>query len=64
MKTFRVATLRSLNIEDCGVPESAMVSIMQALKEEGRGLVSLDISGNQIKRASTAEILSGEDVAL
>ncbi|CBJ32832.1 Hypothetical leucine rich repeat protein [Ectocarpus siliculosus] len=58
LKTFRVATLRSLNIEDCGVPESAMVSILQALKEEGRGIVSLDISGNQIKRASTAEILS------
>ncbi|CAM9380917.1 unnamed protein product, partial [Ectocarpus sp. 13 AM-2016] len=58
LKTFRVATLRSLNIEDCGVPESAMVSILQALKEEGRGLVSLDISGNQIKRASTAEIVS------
>ncbi|CAM9154523.1 unnamed protein product [Ectocarpus sp. 4 AP-2014] len=58
LKTFRVATLRSLNIEDCGVPESAMVSILQALKEEGRGLVSLVISGNQIKRASTAEILS------
>ncbi|CAM9500108.1 unnamed protein product, partial [Ectocarpus sp. 12 AP-2014] len=58
LKTFRVATLRSLNIEGCGVPESAMVSILQALKDEGRGLVSLDISGNQIKRASTAEILS------
>lgn len=63
LKTFQVATLRSLNIEGCGVPESAMASILQALKEEGRGLISLDISGNQIKKASTAEILSGKDVA-
>ncbi|CAM9141685.1 unnamed protein product [Scytosiphon promiscuus] len=58
LKTFRVAELRSLNIEDCGVPEAALGTIFQALKEEGRGLRVLDISGNQIKKEATAKLLS------
>ncbi|CAM9273249.1 unnamed protein product, partial [Hapterophycus canaliculatus] len=58
LKTFRVAELRSLNIEDCGVPEAAVGTIFHALKEESEGLQALDISGNQIKRESTAKLLS------
>lgn len=60
LKTFRAAEIRSLNIEGCGVPESAMAAVVQALKEGGRGLTALDISTNQIKRESTAKLVSGK----
>ena len=60
LKTFRVAELRSLNIEGCGVPESAMVAVVRALKEEGRSLATLDISGNQIKAEATAKHVAGD----
>lgn len=59
LKTFRIAELRSLNIEGCGVPEPAMATVVRALREEGRGLSSLDISGNQIKTDATATLIAG-----
>ena len=60
MKTFCVAEIRSLNIEGCGVPESAMAAVLQALQEGGQGMTSLDISYNQIKREVTAKLVSGK----
>lgn len=36
-----------------------MAAVVQALKEGGRGMTSLDISANQIKRESTAKLASG-----
>lgn len=59
LKTFCAAEIRSLNIEGCGVPESAMAAVIKALKEGGRGLTSLNISANQIRRESTAKLISG-----
>lgn len=54
-----MAKVRSLNIEGCGVPEAAMVAVIEALKDGGRGLTSLDISANQIRREGTGELVAG-----
>lgn len=61
LTNFRVADLRSLkiNLEGCGVPEPAMAAVLRALKEDRRGLASLDVSGNQIKSERTAKLVAG-----
>lgn len=58
LRTFRCAKLRSLNINDCGVPESALTAVVNALGQ-GQGLTSLDVSGNPIKSEEAANGIAG-----
>lgn len=56
---FRWVELRFFNIEGCGVPESAMVAVLRALRY-GEGLAHLDISANIVKGEETARCVAGE----
>lgn len=56
---FRWVELRSFDIEGCGVPESAMIAVLGALRN-GEGLAYLDISANIVKREDTAKCMAGE----